>query len=63
MSDIDRLTVVVACLGLMLIARLPEENSSGWSFARLTLSLAMSVVLTLGVALPVFLILGWWPFS
>jgi hypothetical protein len=58
-SDIDRLTIVVACLGLMLLERVPERDVSDWGFVRLTLNLFVSFVLMVGVLFPVLNILGW----
>lgn len=57
MSDIDRLTLVVAGLGFLLINRIPEGDVSRWSFKRLTISLAGSFVLTALVVYPVITIL------
>lgn len=61
MSDVDRLTIVVACLGTMLIARLPERPSEGMSLKHLTFDLASSLVLVAGVWFTVLSILGWRP--
>ena len=45
MSDVDRLTVVIAIGFLMLIARLPERPSDGWSFWHLSADLGISLAL------------------
>ena len=56
-SDIDRLTIVVACLGLLLLDKLssklgqPEAAPPAyWTFALFT-----------GVLWQLFSLLGWWP--
>lgn len=62
MSDIDRLTVVVALGFVMLVARIPEQDVSHWGLPRLTLSLGLSALLLWGMSIMVFQALfasGW----
>lgn len=60
MSDIDRLTIVVACGFLMLVGRLPEQDARTWGMAHLTFDLVGNLALAAGVLLPVLYILGVW---
>lgn len=59
MSDVDRLTVVVAVGFMLLVARLPEQDASSWGFARLTVSLATSGFLGVLLFAQMFGALGW----
>lgn len=60
MTDIDRLTIVIACLGLLLIQRIPENPAyKKWGFIYITFDLLLFGVLLTGVLLPVYHILGW----
>ena len=59
MSDVDRLTIVVACLGLLIHHRIPENPAFyKWGLGHLTFDLIFSGILLGGVVFPVFSILG-----
>jgi hypothetical protein len=53
MSDIDRLTLVVGCLGMLTLHKMPETSRyTNWSFLRLTIDLVISGVFIAGVLYP-----------
>ena len=61
MTDIDRLTLVVFSIGMLLLQKIPEQgNFKEWSFAHLTFDLIVSGVVILIGLYPVFVILGIW---
>jgi hypothetical protein len=59
-SDVDRLTIVVACLGLLFMNRIPENPAiRKWGFAHLTVDIIFTLILMVGVLFPIYHILGW----
>jgi hypothetical protein len=60
-SDINLLTIVVGCLGLLLMDRIPEnvEAIEKMGFLHLTLDILVKCMLLAGVLFPIWHILGW----
>lgn len=53
MTDIGILTLVIGCLGLLILHKMPEtDDFYNWSILRLTFDLALSGILMFGVIIP-----------
>ena len=59
MTDVDRLTVVGAVSLMLLVARLPEQDASGWGFGRAVSNLFMTSFMVILLVAQVFGALGW----
>lgn len=57
MTDINLLTIVVASGFLALLMRIPEQDSSRWGFARLSVGCLFELLLTAGIYFPLLYIL------
>jgi hypothetical protein len=55
MNDVEQLTLVVACIGALILNKIPEdtEKIDRMGLARLTVNLALTFLVTLGVVIPV----------
>jgi hypothetical protein len=58
MSDINLLTIVIGCLGLLLMDRIPENEAfEKWGFLHLTFDILVKCILLAGVLFPILYIL------